>query len=451
MSFLRFEPNSINQNEKAGNKDREHELFEYKSKLHQQVINSVDVELLVKFDSNVARAEVARLVMTLVNQDQFPLSAPDKQRIIKEVVDETFGLGPIEPLLADPTVNEILVNNYHTVFIERSGKLSLTSIRFKDNTHLRHIINRIVVRVGRRIDDASPMVDARLPDGSRVNAIIPPLALDGPSLSIRRFKHIPLTANDLITIGTISPEILFLLQFAVRARMNIVISGGTGAGKTTFLNILSAFIPQDERIITIEDAAELQLQQPHVVRLETRPANMEGKGQVTQRDLFRNSLRMRPDRIIVGEVRSAESLDMLQAMNTGHDGSLTTVHSNSPRDALSRIETMVLMTNANMEQRAIRRQMASALNLIIQIKRYSDGVRRLESVSEIVGMEQEVVTMQEIACYVQKSFSKDGKSIGFFKIHSIQPKFMELARERGIQIEDVSLKTGLSERKAVGF
>lgn len=411
---------------------RQKNLYEFKSKLHQEVINKIDIELLVKFDSDTARREVGRLVADLVTKSAFPLSETEKHQVVEEVVNETFGLGPLEPLLADPSIDDILVNNYHTVFIERRGKLLRTEVRFKDNTHLRHIINRIVARVGRRIDDSSPMVDARLPDGSRVNAIIPPLSLDGPALSIRRFKKIPLTSEDLIKIGTVSAEMLFLLQTAIRARMNIIISGGTGAGKTTFLNVLSASIPATERIITIEDAAELQLQQPHVVRLETRPSNMEGKGLVTQRELFINSLRMRPDRIVVGEVRGSEALEMLQAMNTGHDGSITSVHANTSRDALARIETMVLMSNSNMEQQAIRRQIASAVNIVVQVRRYADGIRRVESISELTGMEQNTIMMQEIACYVQKGMTSEGATLGFFKLHAVRPKFLERAKELGV-------------------
>ncbi|OIO37901.1 MAG: pilus assembly protein CpaF [Candidatus Omnitrophica bacterium CG1_02_46_14] len=403
-----------------------------KSKLHQEVINKIDVDLLVKFDSETARREVSKIILDLVNESDFPLNIPEKKQITEEVVDETFGLGPLEPLLQDKTIDDILVNNYNTVFIERRGKLETTNVRFKDNTHLRHIINRIVARVGRRIDEASPMVDARLPDGSRVNAIIPPLALDGPSLCIRRFKEVPLRGEDLIEYGSMSKEILFLMQVAVKSRLNILIAGGTGSGKTTLLNILSGYIPDNERIITVEDAAELQLQQSHVIRLETRPANMEGKGLVTQRDLVKNCLRMRPDRIILGEVRGVEALDMLQAMNTGHDGSITTVHSNSARDALSRLETMILMTNANMSPLAINRQIASALQLIIYARRFSDGVRRVESISEITGMEGNTITMQEIVSFVQKGVSENGECLGGFELRAVKPKFLDKARLLGI-------------------
>lgn len=447
MAILKLTPQGLakQNNPKTAGRPANHQqdLFELKSKLHQEVINKIDVDLLVKFDSETARREVAKLVTQLVNETNFPLSLPEKQQIVQEIVHETFGLGPLEPLFEDPTIDDILVNNYNMVYIERGGKLFQTSIRFKDNTHLRHIINRIVARVGRRIDDASPMVDARLPDGSRVNAVIPPLALDGPILSIRRFKKIPLSEEDLFQTGSISKEMLLLLKMAVRTRLNIVISGGTGAGKTTLLNVLSGSIPDNERIITIEDAAELQLQQPHVVRLETRPANMEDKGLVTQRELFINSLRMRPDRIIVGEVRGKEALEMLQAMNTGHDGSITSVHANTPRDALARIETMVLMSSANIEQKAIRRQIVSAINVVIQIKRYADGVRRVESISELVGMEQEMITMQELACYVQKGYDQHGKSQGFFKIHPVRPKFFDRAREVGISPQEIAQELGI--------
>lgn len=427
-----FEPDDRKHHQPITFDRREKNLFEFKSKLHQEVVNRINIELLVKFDSETAHQEVARLVANLVQENNFPLSDAEKRQIIEEVVHETFGLGPLEPLLADPSIDEILVNNYQSVFIERRGKLHITSVRFKDNTHLRHIINRIVARVGRRIDDASPMVDARLQDGSRVNAIIPPLALDGPVLSIRRFKKIPLTSDDLTRMNCLSPEMLYFLRISIQARRNMLISGGTGAGKTTLLNILSSHIPSDERIITIEDAAELQLQQPHVVRLETRPSNMEGRGKISQRELFINSLRMRPDRIVVGEVRGAEALEMLQAMNTGHDGSITSIHANTPRDAVSRIETMVLMSNTNMEQRAIRRQIASAIHMVVQIRRYPDGVRRIESISEITGMEQDIITMQELASYVLKGVGEDGKCIGFFKVHPVRPKFLDRAREMGL-------------------
>lgn len=417
----------------AKNQKRRRTLHEYKTKIHQDVINQVDLEVLIQFDTDTGRREIAKLVWELVNQNNFPLNAAEKDQITEEVVNETFGLGPLEPLLQDPTVDDILINDYKTVYVERSGKLSpVAGVTFKDNQHLRHIINRIVARVGRRIDESSPMVDARLADGSRVNAIIPPLAVHGPVLCIRRFKEIPLTAQNLISLGTISKEMLFLIEIAVRTRMNILISGGTGSGKTTLLNVLSSFIPNDERVITIEDAAELKLQQPHVISLETRPENMEGRGRVSQRELVINSLRMRPDRIIVGEVRGAEALDMLQAMNTGHDGSLTTVHSNSPRDGISRLETMVLMSNANMSPIVINRQIASALNIIVHIRRYSDGVRRVEAIEEIVGMEGTVISMHEIASFVQTGTSTEGACQGEFKIHPVKPRFLQKAQAAGL-------------------
>ena len=419
----------------AISKERRQGIQDFKSKLHQSLINKINVDLLVKFDSDTAHREVEKVLWELVNQNDFPLNAAERKQIVEEVVNETFGLGPLEPLLQDSSIDDILINNYNTVFVERRGKLERVDLAFKDNTHLRHIINRIVARVGRRIDESSPMVDARLPDGSRVNAIIPPLALDGPSMSIRRFKETPLNLDDLIQSGSITKEMLTLLQIAVKARMNIVVAGGTGAGKTTLLNTLSSFIPDGDRIITIEDAAELQLQQPHVVRLETRPANMEGRGQISQTDLLRNALRMRPDRIVVGEVRGAEALDMLQAMNTGHDGSITTVHSNSTRDAISRIETMVLMANANMMPVAINRQIASAVNLIVYVRRFSDGVRRVESISEVVGMEQGMITLQEIASYNLKGLSQDGKCSGTFEIKPIRPKFLDRAQSLGISLD----------------
>jgi pilus assembly protein CpaF len=418
------------ENRRQGDR-RQNELQDIKSKLHQEVINKIDVDLLVKFDSDTARREVSKIVLDLVNESNFPLNIAEKKQIADEVVNETFGLGPLEPLLQDKSIDDILVNNYNTVFVERRGKLESTNVRFKDNTHLRHIINRIVARIGRRIDEASPMVDARLPDGSRVNAIIPPLALDGPSLCIRRFKDVPLRGEDLIDYGSLSKEMLYLMQVAVKSRLNILIAGGTGSGKTTLLNILSGYIPDDERIITVEDAAELQLQQPHTIRLETRPANMEGKGLVTQRDLVKNCLRMRPDRIILGEVRGVEALDMLQAMNTGHDGSITTVHANSARDSLARLETMILMTNANMSPLAINRQIASALHLVIYARRFSDGVRRVESISEITGMEGNTITMQEIVSFVQKGTSAEGKCVGGFELRAVKAKFLDRARLLG--------------------
>jgi len=420
--------------------ERLQQLFDIKSTLHQSLIDILDLEVLVKVEKKVAQREIENILLELLRQQRIPVTSDEKKMIVTEVVDETFGLGPLEPLLSDPSIDEILVNNYNTIFVERGGKLIKTKARFKDNNHLRHIINRIVARIGRRIDDASPMVDARLPDGSRVNAIIPPLALDGPSVSIRKFREIPLSAEELIRINSISKPMMEILQIAVEAKMNILVSGGTGTGKTTLLNTLSSFIPPGERIITIEDAAELRLQQPHVVRLETRPSNTEGKGEISQRELVRNSLRMRPDRIVVGEVRGPEALDMLQAMNTGHDGSITTIHANTPRDALSRIENMVLMAVTNMDLRSINKQIASAIHCVIQIRRFPDGKRRVESITEVTGTEGSTISLQEIACFVSQGRDVEGKSRGHFKIHPVKPRFLNRAKEQGIPLPDWSLE-----------
>jgi pilus assembly protein CpaF len=370
----------------------------------------------------------------IIAGETLPLSRADRERLTEEVVHETLGLGPIEPLLADPTISDILVNGHDQVYVERFGKLELTGVKFKDDNHVRQIIDRIVAAVGRRVDESSPMVDARLPDGSRVNAIIAPLSIDGPVLSIRRFGANPLTANDLLTFESMTPAMLELLKGTIKAKLNVLISGGTGAGKTTLLNVLSGFVPGDERIVTIEDAAELQLQQEHVVRLETRPPNIEGRGRITQRDLVRNTLRMRPDRIIVGEVRGDEALDMLQAMNTGHDGSLTTIHANTPRDSLSRLETMVLMAGLELPEKAIREQIASALNLIVQIARLSDGRRKVINIAEIVGMEGNVVTMQDIFVFERLGVSDDGTVLGRFKATGIRPKFAERLFVAGVHL-----------------
>ena len=412
-------------------KTRRQELQEFKLKLHHELIDKIDVNVLVKFDNETARVEVSKVIWKLMEQNNFPLNSAEKKQIVEEVVAETFGLGPLEPLLQDRSIDDILVNNHNSVYIERGGKLYQTDVCFKDDTHLKNIISRIVSAVGRRIDEASPMVDARLADGSRVNAIIPPLSLGGPVLCIRRFRETPLVSDDLVSYGSISRDILLLLQIAVRSRMNVLVAGGTGSGKTTLLNVLSSFIPPTDRIVTIEDAAELQLRQPHVIRLETRPTNTEGKGLVTQGDLLKNALRMRPDRIVLGEVRGSEALDMLQAMNTGHDGSLTTVHSNSTRDAISRVETMVLMSSSNMLPVVVNRQIASAINLIVYVRRFPDGVRRVESVSEVIGMEADSVALQTLASYTLKSTSAEGKCIGDFEVHSVKPRFLEKARAMG--------------------
>ncbi len=407
---------------------------EMKARLHRAIVTRLDLTKLAALSPERVQDEVSRLAEGLLQAENLPLSIVERDRLVTEVHHELFGLGPLEPLLADPTISDILVNTYSNIYIERRGKLEKTSISFKDDEHLRRVIERIVSMVGRRIDEAQPMVDARLPDGSRVNAIIPPLALDGPVLSIRRFGTDPLRMPALIENGALTKEIAILFEMCVRARLNIIISGGTGAGKTTLLNALSAYIPADERIVTIEDSAELQMQQPHVVRLETRPPNIEGRGEVTQRDLVRNTLRMRPDRIVIGEVRGGEAIDMLQAMNTGHDGSLTTIHANSPRDALARLETMVQLTGMRLSDRAMRQQIASAVNLVIQVARLTDGTRRIVSVSEITGMEGETITMQEIFQFERTGVDGTGKVIGRFRTTGIRPRFAERLKQYGMQL-----------------
>ena len=380
------------------------------------------------------RREVAQILESLVVGESTPMSLQERERLALEVLDEVFGLGPLEPLLADPTISDILVNTYKHVYVERRGILEATSIQFRDDAHVMSIIDRIVAAIGRRVDESSPMVDARLIDGSRVNAIIPPLAIDGPCLSIRRFGHDRLLAADLIRNNSLTQPMLELLQGCVKARLNVLISGGTGAGKTTFLNVLSSYISNKERIVTIEDAAELQLNQEHVVRLETRPPNIEGKGAVHQRQLMINSLRMRPDRIIIGEVRGEEALDMLQAMNTGHDGSLTTIHANSPRDALSRLETMVAMAGLNLPDSAIRRQIASAIDVVVQVTRLSDGTRKVTSIAEITGMEGEIVTMQDIFTFRKRGIRETGEVLGDFEPSGIRPKFAERLAVTGVHL-----------------
>jgi pilus assembly protein CpaF len=407
---------------------------EMKSRLHRALINRMDLTKLSALAPEQLHGEVSRLAESVLALEAMPLSANERERVIKEVQHELFGLGPLEPLLADPTVSDILVNSYARIYIERRGKLERTSVAFKDDEHLMRVIERIVSSVGRRIDESSPMVDARLADGSRVNAIIPPLSIDGPVLSIRRFGAEPLRMNSLIENRALTREIADMLEMCVKARLNVLISGGTGAGKTTLLNALSAYIPEDERIVTIEDSAELQLQQPHVVRLETRPPNIEGRGEVTQRDLVRNALRMRPDRIVIGEVRGGEAIDMLQAMNTGHDGSLTTIHANTPRDALARIETMIQMTGMRLSDRAMRQQVASALDLVVQAARLSDGSRRVTSISEITGMEGETITMQEIFLYERTGVDREGKVIGRFRTTGIRPRFSERLKACGMTL-----------------
>ncbi len=405
-----------------------------KSRLHQAVINRLDLSKINQLSQEQIQTEVARLAKEMIANEDAPLSSNERDRLIEEVRHELFGLGPLEPLLADSTISDILVNSHKDVYIERRGKLERTNVAFKDNDHLMRVIERIVSAVGRRIDESSPMVDARLLDGSRVNAIIPPLALRGPSVSIRRFGSKPLLMNDLVEKGALTQEIAELLGMCVKARLNILISGGTGSGKTTLLNSLSAFIPEDERIITIEDSAELQLQQPHIVALETRPANIEGKGEITQRDLVKNALRMRPERIVLGEVRSGEAIDMLQAMNTGHDGSLATIHANTPRDALVRLETMIQMTGMKLSDKAMRQQISSAINLVIQAARLSDGTRRVTSISEITGMEGETITMQEIFKYERSGIDRDGHVIGRHRPTGVRPLFAERLKIYGLSV-----------------
>src|ERR1700730_11742637 len=410
---------------------------EMKSRLHRTLINRMDLTKLAALTPEQVNAEVTRLAETVLAQEAVPLSTAERDRLVNDVQHELFGLGPLEPLLADPTISDILVNSHGTIYIERRGKLELTDVAFKDDEHLMRVIERIVSSVGRRIDESSPMVDARLRDGSRVNAIIPPLSIDGPVLSIRRFGTVPLRMQALIENKALTKDIADMLELCVTARLNILISGGTGAGKTTLLNSLSAFIPEDERIVTIEDSAELQLQQPHVVRLETRPPNIEGKGEVTQRDLVRNSLRMRPNRIVIGEVRGGEAIDMLQAMNTGHDGSLTTIHANAPRDALARIETMIQMTGMRLSDRAMRQQIASALDLVLQVARHPDGSRRVTSISEITGMEGDTITMQEIFLYERTGLDSQGQVLGRFRSTGIRPRFAEKLKANGFQLPRV--------------
>ena len=412
------------------------EYFEFKSLIHDRLLNTVDLSILDKLDRDALSAQIRQVVEKILREESFslPLNMNEREKFLSEIIDEVLGLGPLEPFLKDHTVSDILVNTYDSIYVERHGKLEPTDARFKDDAHLMRIIDKIVSTVGRRIDESTPLVDARLSDGSRVNAIIPPLAIDGPSLSIRRFAVNPLELDDLIDSQTLIPEISELLMGIIRTRLNIIISGGTGSGKTTLLNVLSRFIPENERIVTIEDAAELQLKQEHLVRLETRPPNIEGKGEIIQRDLVRNSLRMRPDRIIVGEVRGKEAFDMLQAMNTGHDGSLTTVHANSPRDALMRLETMVAMANLEIPSEFIRKFISSAINVIIQVARMADGRRKLVSLQEITGMEGNIITMQEIFSFQQTKIDPEGQVKGRFRYHGVRPKFIEKFKVSGISV-----------------
>jgi len=410
------------------------EYQELKFTIHRKLLDRINLEALSSLAGERARAEIRIAVAKLVDEERTPLSLAEKERVIEEVLDEVFGLGPLEPLLRDSSISDILVTTPKLVYIERGGKLFRTSVEFKDNTHLLRIIEKVVARVGRRVDESSPLVDARLPDGSRVNAAIPPVAVDGPLLSIRRFGKELLEGEDLVKKLALTEGMLDLLKAAVRARLNILISGGTGAGKTTLLNVMSSYIPENERIITVEDAAELRLRQTHVARMETRPANIEGNGAIKIRDLVINSLRMRPDRIIVGEVRAEEALDMLQAMNTGHDGSLTTIHSNTPRDAVGRLEVLVGMANSNMGVRAIRSQITSAIDLMVQCARFSDGSRKVTYITELVGLEGEQVTMQDIFVFEKSGVAENGKVLGRFKATGVRPRFYEKLRSSGIQL-----------------
>ena len=410
------------------------EYQQVKADLHRKILDRLDLEKLGKTSGDSARDEVLVLIRTVVNGEAVPLSFAERESLSREILDEIFGLGPLEQLLKDPTISDILVNRFDRVYVERAGKLSLTEYSFKDNVHLMQIIERIVSRIGRRVDESSPMVDARLADGSRVNAIIPPLAIDGPCLSIRRFGRDPVTARQMISNHTLTESMLELLSAMVKGRLNILVSGGTGAGKTTLLNVLSGYIPNSDRIVTIEDAAELQLKQEHVVRLETRPPNIEGKGAVRQRQLVINSLRMRPDRIVVGEVRGEEAFDMLQAMNTGHEGSLTTVHANSPRDAMARVENMVSMANLNIPERAVRQQLSSAVHAVVQIARLSDGTRKVITVSEITGMDNDSIGMQDIFTFDRSGIDESGKVRGMFRATGVRPHFAERLATSGARL-----------------
>src|SRR5215469_1318386 len=417
-----------------------------KAAIHRKLIQKLNLDRLTEANREEVRREVTQILEGIVHGESAPMNLQERERMVQEVLDEVFGLGPLEPLLADPTVSDILVNTYKRVYVERKGLLESTSVQFRDDVHLMSIIDRIVSAIGRRVDESSPMVDARLKDGSRVNAIIPPLSVDGPCLSIRRFGRERLTAEDLIHNRSLTQPMLDLLRGCVKARLNILISGGTGAGKTTFLNVLSSHISNKERIVTIEDAAELQLNQEHVVRLETRPPNIEGKGQIAQRQLVINCLRMRPDRIIVGEVRGEEALDMLQAMNTGHDGSMTTVHANSPRDAIARMETMAMMANLNLPEKAIRRQIVSAVSLIVHLSRFSDGTRRVTQITELTGMENEIVTMQDLFVFEKHGVSPERRVLGAFTATGIRPKFAEKLKASGIE-----LASGMFEQARRGW
>ena len=421
-----------------------HDYLDLKVRLHQRLIEEINLSVLDRVDRADLKLEISGAIGRLLAGEDKPLNTHERETIIDELVDELMGFGPLEPLLADDTIADILVNTPHSVYVERRGVLEETNVRFKDDAHLLRIIDRIVVQVGRRIDEGTPLVDARLPDGSRVNAVIAPVAIDGPLLSIRKFSRIPYDLDRLVEVGSMTKSCAEVLKGVVRCRLNLLISGGTGTGKTTMLNAVSRHIGDKERIVTIEDAAELQLQQRHVCRMETRPTNIEGKGEISQRELVKNALRMRPDRIIVGEVRGGEAFDMMQAMNTGHDGSITTVHANTPRDALSRLEQMVSMANLDIPTRAIRNQIASALDVVVQIKRFADGVRRVVSVQEITGMEGEVVTMQEIFRFKQERIDNEGRVIGHFEATGVRPNFYETFLANGLDAPELFAPGGRS-------
>lgn len=434
VSYTRFGVNGHSNDGEQARRVEEEQERTCKKNLRQKLMKVLDLSLISTLGREEAESQILAIGQQIMNEDSVPLSLNSRQRVLKQILDDILGLGPLEPLLADKSIADILVNGFNSVYVERNGKLEKVDVTFSSDSHLLNVIDRIVSSVGRRIDESSPMVDARLQDGSRVNAIIPPLAVDGPLLSIRRFSIGRLSVDALIEKATLTAPIAELLEAIVQGRLNVLISGGTGSGKTTLLNVLSGFVPHDERIVTIEDSAELQLQQPHVARLETRPPNIESKGEVNQRDLVRNSLRMRPDRIIVGEVRGAEALDMLQAMNTGHDGSMTTLHANSPRDALTRIENMVSMASASMPMKAIRTQVASAIDVVLQVERQEDGTRRLVSVQEINGMEGEVITMSELFTFRRRGKDENGRVIGSYAATGIVPRFQEHLQQRGISV-----------------
>lgn len=433
LDSVKDQPHPANKSATAAQYESYHAL---KSRTHQKLLERVDLKVMESLSPDKLKDELKILVDRILTEDAVVLNDAERRSLVLDIQHEMLGLGPLEPLLDDPSISDILVNTYAQVYVERRGKLELTDVRFTDDAHLKKIIDKIVSRVGRRVDESSPMVDARLPDGSRVNAIIPPISIDGPILSIRRFAATPLRMDDIIGYKSITPEMAEILKGLSKAKVNILISGGTGTGKTTLLNILSGFIPEAERIITIEDAAELQMQQPHVVRLETRPMNIEDRGEVTQRLLVRNSLRMRPDRIILGEVRGPEAIDMLQAMNTGHEGSMVTIHSNTPRDALTRLENMIGMGGMNLPPKVMRQQISSAIGVVVQIARLTDGKRKIVSIQEITGMEGEIITMQEIFKYTQTGVSTDGTVNGHFGATGVRPHFLERLHAYGIEISD---------------